>query len=305
MLNTKITNITSSETIGPSEPTRLPTPFQWILLRPGESKTIPCTVADLESRAFYTGYSCAEYLHQLVQSGKITVEFEEIQDFTDIPDLPYQYVTDGSGPAPVSFDISSFAFAGGTPSIVELGSTVTNPTFSASYIGTPSAATLDDGTGAVDLTTPFTSFGLGRTYTKSAVGSSQPFTLWATDGTTEANRTISINWWPMVYYGVAAVPGAYDQTFVLTTIAPQGSVLAGSRQRTVSYDAAPGQKLFYIYPDTFGGVPANFRDANTGWEAGFSKSATVAVTNSFGVTVSYAVWESDQTGLGLVSIQIT
>lgn len=305
MLNATITNLSATETIGPDQPTRLPKPFEWVTLPPLASKVVPCAVADVEDRYILTGFSGNDYLQQLVQAGKITVSYEAVPDYTDLNDKAIGALGGGGPPPPEEFAIANFVLAGGTPSQVEIGATVTNPQFTASYTnGPPTSASLDDGTGPVPLTAPFTSFGLGREYTKTAVNAAQTFTLSAAKDAAPVTRTVSIYWRANVFYGVAAVPGAYDAAFV-ATIAAQATQMAAGRQRSISYNAPAGQKCYYIYPSTFGGTPGNFIDQETGFAAGFSNVATVSVTNGFGVTVGYSVWASDQTGLGAVIINVT
>jgi hypothetical protein len=114
--------------------------------------------------------------------------------------------------------------------------------------------------------------------------------------------TTSISWRPKVYFGVAPVPGSYTPGFVQGLAS---NALAAGRQRSIAYSAGALDKLYYAYPSAFGGSPSNFVDSATGFAAGFSIVATISITNAFGVTNTYYVWESDQAELGSVTINVT
>jgi hypothetical protein len=67
--------------------------------------------------------------------------------------------------------IPSLSLAAPTPSVVELGGTVTNPSFSCSYNRPVSTASITDGTNTVTLVSPFTSGTLTASYNFTAIGS--------------------------------------------------------------------------------------------------------------------------------------
>jgi hypothetical protein len=225
------------------------------------------------------------------------LEFDGIHFYVSIGGARYQVDQQSGGGGPTQL----ITALGVTPTEAEVGATVTNPAFTAAYSRPITTASINDGSGPTALTPPATSFSKTGTYTKTVVNATQAFTLAAqVDLEPVQSRAVSVTWRPKVFYGVA-VPAAYDEAFIE---ALASSALASARQRTIAYVAGPTDKLYYCYPDSYGGVPANFVDASTGWQAGFSKVATVTVTNAHGVAISYAVWESDQSGLGSVSIQV-
>ena len=197
------------------------------------------------------------------------------------------------------FAISSFT---ASPGELEVGDTVAPVAFSASYNRPALHVMVDDGSGPQVVTLPGTLFALPGPYSKNTVNATQAFVLTADEGGPSAARATSIVWHPRVYWGVAVPPGTYGQAFIEGL---GGQALAGSRQRTIPYNAIGTQKLYYCFPNSFGGAPSNFIDAGTGFAAGFSKVATVSVLNAFGVTILYAIWESDQAGLGSVNILVT
>lgn len=329
MLSITITNA-ASEPIGPGEAIHLPYPFEWFTLLPGESRASPVLTEDLSNVDPHTGFTYGRTLQQLIQSRVITVMVTKGADSLLITDETISKLTTGGGgglppfsgeqfaalienPASVAvfqrltedmilpgFAILSFAVS---PTVKEIGDSAINPSFTAAYVRSVAIATLDDGGGPVLLTLPATSFIKAATYMKTGVNASQSFVLAASEaGGSLTTASCAIAWRPLVFFGVAVVPGVYDEAFIEGLAS---NALAPSRQRVIPYNAPAGQKLYYCYPDSYGGVPTNFIDVATGFAAGFSKVATVSVTNSFGVTVTYAIWESDQTGLGSVSIRVT
>jgi hypothetical protein len=209
-----------------------------------------------------------------------------------------------------AFAISSF---GGPSSPVELGVNVTDPAFTASYNQTPASATLDDGSGALALVTPFTAFaydGLGplpaRGYTSSAINHVVTWTLHATNsGGNSTSASHSVQWEPRVYFDIATVPGAYDETFIKSLT---NNSLAAAFARTIAFGAGGGTKhLFYAFPTAFG-TPTRFLDVNTGFGIPFSKVASaVALTNAFSVVVpgGYDIWMSDNPLIAAVTTQVS
>lgn len=206
-----------------------------------------------------------------------------------------------------AFGISSFS---GPGTVVEVGAAVTDPAFTASYNRPAAAATLDDGSGALALGSPFTSFaynGLGtlpaRGYQKTGVNQSVTWTLAAheTDGPTRT-AGYTTTWEARAYFGIQT-PGTINAAFI--TGLPSNA-LEPSLARTVAYPAPGGtKKLYYAFPTVFG-APTRFIDVNTGFGIPFSKvGSAIAVTNGFGVVINYDVWASDQLLVGAVTVQFS
>jgi hypothetical protein len=107
-----------------------------------------------------------------------------------------------------------------------------------------------------------------------------------------------------LYFGVATPPLVYDANFVQNVIGGQGSALASKRQRYINYTSGVGQKMYYALPNRFAGIDANFIDTGTQVESGFVIAATIPITTTFG-TEDYNIWESENSGLGFVALQVT
>lgn len=187
--------------------------------------------------------------------------------------------------------------------VLEVGSSLVNPTFSVAYNRMPSAASMSDGTNTVALTSPFDLVTMPFTYVQTMIGAAQDFTLTANEpGGPTLTATVTVTWLPRVFYG-SAVPGPYTEAFIESL---QSSELLPSRVYSPGYAAGAGQKIYYAVPSAFGGSPGDFRDAATGFAVGISKVATaVSVTNAYGVTLPYDLWESDVAGLGALTLLVS
>lgn len=188
------------------------------------------------------------------------------------------------------FSISSFAGAGTYAATKEVGDSIINPSFTASYSALPASATINDGDGALALSSPFTAFaysgGNAKTYTKTVVAAFVTWLLSAIQSVTDT-ASVTATWLPRVFYGVA-VPGTLNEAFIE---ALASSALGSGFARTIVYpDAGGTKKLYYAFPASFG-TPSTFTSG--GFSVPFSLVATVTVTNSFGVALSYSLWASD------------
>ena len=201
--------------------------------------------------------------------------------------------------------VPSISMAPGGP--FEVDETVTNPTFTitaaggaiATYSVTDSDAngpTAGSGPAVAGVVHPFS-------LVRSANNATLTFTATVVSGAGVIKTcTDSYVWRPRVFYGVAAL-AAFDEAFVE---ALAGSALAASRNRTISYNAGAAEYLFYAFPVSYGGGTPTFKDAVSGFDAGFSKvAATISVTNAHGNTQDYELWRSDQAELGAVDIIVT
>src|SRR5579872_755447 len=83
---------------------------------------------------------------------------------------------------PSGYSITSFA---GPSSPVEVGASIVNPSFTATYVRPAASSTINDGSGAVAITLPATSFAYNagglpaETYTSSTINHVQTWTLTA------------------------------------------------------------------------------------------------------------------------------
>lgn len=205
------------------------------------------------------------------------------------------------------FTISSF---GGPSSPVEVGATVSNPAFTASYNRTPAGASMNDGSGAVALTSSFTSFAYGTTplpstnYTITTPNTSKTWTLQAHEaGGPTKSATVSVSWQARGFFDVKTPPGSLNAAFIATLT---GSALEPGFARTIAFGAGSGtKKLYYAFPSSFG-TPSTFVDTSTGFAVPFSRVATsISVTNGNSVTLNYDIWASDNFLTSAVNIQVS
>ncbi len=185
-------------------------------------------------------------------------------------------------------------------SIVEVGSTVTTPAFTATYTQEPVTVVLTDnqGTAAKDVILSKNSFSSNAVLTKSVYGQSATFTLTAKSGsniTKTASQTIS--WGQKVFWGTGD-PGQTTATFIK---ALTGSALALTKNRSITVNAAAGKKIYYAYRNDYGAATFTVN----GFSGGFTPVSVVSVSNSYGISELYTLYESEQTSLGSITITIT
>lgn len=203
-----------------------------------------------------------------------------------------------AGAVPTGFSVSSFT---GPTTTQETGATITTPSFTATYSATPSSASVSDnvGAGSTAWSNPYTSGTRAGSFTKSTSGQSVTFTLSAVRGGTTATKTLTVTWASRVFYGVATIPGAYNEAFIEGLAS---SVVSTTRARTIAVTASGAQHVYYCLPVSYG-TPTF---TTNGLSGGFTKVASaVSVTNANGATTTYDVWESNQAGIGSQSIVIT
>jgi hypothetical protein len=209
-----------------------------------------------------------------------------------------------------AFAITSF---GGQATVQELGQTLTDPAFTASYNASLSALTIDDGAGALSINLASeASFAYDggasglpvRSYVKTAINAGVSWSLSATKlaGPTKT-ATTSTTWEARAYFGTASIPGLFNQAFI-TGLPSSG--LQPSFANTYAFGAPSGTQYgFLAWPTAFG-TPSSFVDPATGFNFPMTRVATsVVVTNGFGVTVSggYDVWQTTFALLGAASVR--
>lgn len=215
--------------------------------------------------------------------------------FSDGTQYVLRYIKDSD--IQKAFSVTSFSVGSGT---LEVGATLTNPTFTAAYNRTPTSATLSDNQGTPSknvISTP-TAFSLTATYTKTSNNDSVSFTLSAADGAETSSKGTSVAWRPKVYYGAGAA-GLNTETGIKGL---PSSSLAGSRSTTITATAGVGQYIYYAFPVSYGTPSFSVG----GFEGGFELAANnVNVTNSFNVTQAYQVWKSVQPNLGTTTVIVS
>jgi hypothetical protein len=195
------------------------------------------------------------------------------------------------------FSISSFSSDGG--SLVEVGASVVNPGFSASYTVTPDSASVIDNEGgaSLDVSGTPTSFSYAGSYTKNTPGASVNWTLSASQEGQSDNSVTSKTWTQKVYFGVGAA-GQSSEAFIKSLT----GTLATTRNRTFTVTAGASEKIYYAYRSAYG--DATFTVG--GFEGGFFKvSGAISITNDFGFTENYTLYESDNLGLGTTTVVVT
>lgn len=223
-----------------------------------------------------------------------------IQDMRSVTESCYAWGGSSYNNADCTTGTTSFAinsFTGG--STVEIGATVTNPAFSASYVATPASAqiTNTDGTNSpFNLTTPFTSATITGTFTKSAQ-STTTFTLSATStGNVTKTATQVIAFVPRVFGGVgtAGATGCTVGTTTCTLATATGTLnnagLSASQINLVfgPYTAS-NQKIYVLL---IGNSHTNWIDASTGFFLPFNSPTSVSFVNQYGDTVSMYLYET-------------
>lgn len=183
----------------------------------------------------------------------------------------------------------------------EVGESAINPQFNASYTRPPAAAVLtDDDPGStpldvVALANPITRV---RTYVRTTNNEAVTFTLTANEtGGPSRTGTAQIAWRPRAFWGVGPAGGG-GEAFIE---ALASSALAANRTRSFSLTAGPTEKIYYAYPAAYG--LGTF--AVGGFVGGFLPPSTVAVTNPFGVTQNYYLYESTNVGLGSTTVDVS
>jgi hypothetical protein len=190
--------------------------------------------------------------------------------------------------------------SGGTN--LEVNQTVVNPTFTAAYSGsTPVSAVLSNNFDGYTVTgtTPFTSFPTTHSYQKIAYGQSVTFTVTANNGSINKTGISTYTWLQKVFYGVG-IAGQNSESFI-EALATQP--IASTRSRTFTVNPT-SQKIYYAHRTAYGLLaPTDF--VVGGFAGGFTNTATVTITNAFGFTENYYVYESDNLLTGSTTITVS
>jgi hypothetical protein len=190
-------------------------------------------------------------------------------------------------PVPTAFDITGFGLTGA--SLVQVGQIVTNPAFGAAYNQAAASASLTDTDGHNDaLALPATSFVSPHAFTKTAFGASVVFTLHAQSALGADTAGASLVWGANVYTGTKVDPGVYDEAFI-ESLTPS---LRVSPAGAYNLPAVVSGKGFFCALTALGLTINRFFVGGFPWAC--SRVATgVAVTNGFGVALTYDVFRAD------------
>lgn len=191
---------------------------------------------------------------------------------------------------------SIVTFSGG--STVEIGATVTNPSFTASYSSLPISANITN-TDSIDspltLTTPFTSGTVVGSFRKTAQ-TTTTFTLTAVS-TASPTKAQEIVWNPRVFGGVGAAGATSTVTASGTTaVLSTSDVLSGTSPGlapvvvgTTFGPYTPNLQKIYILMI---GNSHTFIDQNTGFAIPFNTPTAVSFINVNGVSVAMYLYET-------------
>ena len=197
-----------------------------------------------------------------------------------------------------AFTISSFDLFPSI-SVLEVGDSLINPSFAASYSITPDTASIVDnqGTPPLDVSLTPTAFTYVQTYLKTAPGTSVLFTISAVHGVEPDSKTKTLTWLPRLFYGVG-VDGLSTESDIEGLA---GQVLRGVGAYAFDTDAGAGEHTYFAFPDSFG-TPTFMVD---GWEGGFDLVGVVLVTNAFGVAQDYQLWKTTNPALGPLHVSVS
>lgn len=174
--------------------------------------------------------------------------------------------------------------------IVELGSAVTETTFSWQTNKKPTALTLDDETMNIKLTS----------YKKTGLNCSsrQAFTLKATDDrNAEASKTVYIDFHNGVYFGTTEIPDNIDSEFIMTL----QKTLQSTKLKSFNTVTNENMYIWYALPTRYGTPVFNVG----GFDGGFTKIVTIDFTNASGYTEKYDVYRSDNSNLGTKTVKVS
>jgi hypothetical protein len=192
-----------------------------------------------------------------------------------------------------AFAINSFS--GGQT--VEIGASVVNPAFTASYSYPPNTAAItntDNISSPTNLISPFTSGTIAGTFFKTTQ-TSTTFTLTATAATTKT-ATQTIAWSPRVFGGVGLAAATSATASGTNAILSGGSGtlsnagLSNSQINQIFGPYSPANQKIYLL--ILGNSHTNIVDNLTGFAMPFNTPTPVTFTNQNGSTVAMYLYES-------------
>ena len=198
-------------------------------------------------------------------------------------------------------------FSGG--STVEIGATVTNPAFSASYSKTPTSASITN-TAGIDsplvLSSPYTSGTAVGAFTETS-SISVCFTLTAILVVPKTSSQC-IQWQPRSFGGIGAASATSAVTASgLNAKLSTGDILANAGISSGGYNSVYGpytasaQKVYLLLV----GGSHTFKDSVTGFAFAFNAPTAVSFVNSYGATVTMYLYESTYLLTGAYSVLVT
>ena len=187
--------------------------------------------------------------------------------------------------------------------LIEIGQTINSPAFHAGYSLPPASIKLSDQMNSteVDISLPGTSFNSSNSFTMN-VQSTRTFTIKATsDDGIVLTKDCTITWVPEIFWGVGIKPsnpsllGDFIQNLL-------GKALSSTKSKTFTVTPGAIDKIYYAYPDYYGSAIFNVG----GFEGGFVLvAANIQLTNEYGITTIYNLYESDNANLGTTTVTVS
>ena len=201
-------------------------------------------------------------------------------------------VLDGLTYVPIA--ISSFSVS---PSVVEIGSTVTSVTATYSLNKVPVSLKLDNATADPKASGTIVKSDLTLTADKvwkldaSDAGS-------ATKPPTTVTKSVTTYFRNKIHFGVAASV-TVDDSLLLSALATHE--FATGRAKTFTVNAGANQYIWFACPYSFG--TPKFKVG--GFDGGFRLMSTFTHTNASGYESNYQVWRSDNPSLGSTTVEVS
>lgn len=194
-------------------------------------------------------------------------------------------------------------------SLVEVGQTVNQPAFTASYNGyTPSSAILTNNFNSEsrNITGSPLSFSSNQNYVRSNYGDTVVFTHTSSKGSLVRSVTAPITWTQRVFSMVAnQVTGSGSTAgYIAAVTAAMSSELGTlSTQKNGSYSLQISSGLVGILAWRAGYGPS--RLFVNGFFGGFQNPIVTPLTNSYGFTENYYIYVTENSGLGSIVVTVT
>ena len=221
------------------------------------------------------------------------------QDITGVMD-PCSVVTP-PGPGPGTLTIDSFALDG-IVGPLEIGTPVVNPAFLATYTGTPTTITLDDGgiNPIENIALPGLSFASVNTYPTGLLSpGSLSWLLTADDGVNNDTASVNLAFQARLFVGWTSDPGPYTEADILllnqltAVLNPNALFDLTLNPDDGAGGAAGGVFLVAAYHDIYNGaVPLDFEIGNFG-NGGVAEVQTGEPITTPGGPVGYSIARSD------------
>lgn len=175
------------------------------------------------------------------------------------------------------------------------------PVFAMTYVGVPTAATIDINSGEINpsdypstVITPFTSHTGPTFYKGSTIGAVRQFTINATVSGSSVNRTCTVTYYNSRYGGINTKGTALTsaETVALGIVATDNS-----KYGSFAANATGANYFWYCYRSLLGTVTYWSIDNE---RAAFTRigTGTVSVTNASGYSETFEQYRSNLTGLG-------